>query len=135
MFLVPTKWVIPTKKFTNRLIVYNTNMDQELITNIKTFFRSAELVYQSKDYTSAAMLYFKTLFVALDLIILRKLKKTPQDPAERFRILEKDFPEEYVQLDKYFLIYRSTYSTTIDHNTCEEIKQYVSKTIKEKLGI
>ena len=110
-------------------------MEEELVNNVKTFFKSAELVYQSKDYTSATMLYFKTLFVALDLMILKKLKKTPKDHAERFRILEKAFPEEYSSLDKYFSIYRSTYSTTVDGDTCKEIKNYVNKTIKEKLGI
>jgi uncharacterized protein (UPF0332 family) len=110
-------------------------MEEELINNIKTFFKSAELVYQNKDYTSATMLYFKTLFVALDLIILRKLKKTPKDHTERFRILERDFPEEYFSLDKYFSVYRSTYSTTVDKDTCEEIRNYVNKTVKENIGI
>ena len=110
-------------------------MEEELINNINTFLKSAELVYQSKDYTSATMLYFKTLFVALDLLILRKLKKTPKDHTERFRILKAEFPEEYSSLDKYFSVYRSTYSTTVDKDTCEEIRQYVNKTIKEKLGI
>lgn len=105
-----------------------------MLKNIKVFFQSAELVYQSKDYTSATMLYFKVLFVALDLLILKRLRFTPKDHAERFRILEKEFPAEYTALDKYFPIYRSTYSTTIDKDVCKEIKNYVSKTIKENFG-
>jgi uncharacterized protein (UPF0332 family) len=110
-------------------------MEEELLRNIKTFFSSAELVYQTKDYTSATTLYFKTLFVALDLFLLRKIKIVPKDHSERFRLLEKSFPQEYSRLDKYFSIYRSTYSTIIEKETCEEIRKYVISIIKEKLGI
>lgn len=81
------------------------------------------------------MLYFKTLFVALDLLIYNKFKETPKDHTERFRMLQKDFAEEYKMLDRYFSVYRSTYSTTVDQKTCEEIRAYVHKTIKEKFGI
>jgi len=110
-------------------------MEDELIRNIKTFLNSAELVYQSKDYTSATILYFKTLFVTLDLMILKKLKHTPKDHTTRFNILKKEFPLEYSSLDKYFHVYRSTYSTTIDKDVCEEIKNYVNKTVKKNIGI
>ena len=110
-------------------------MEEELLRNIKIFLSSAELVYQAKDYTSATTLYFKTLFIALDLFLLRKLKIVPKDHSERFRLLEKSFPEEYSKLDKYFSIYRSTYSTTIEKETCEEIRRYVVSFLKEKFGI
>ena len=110
-------------------------MEEELLTNIRTFLRSAELVYQNNDYTSATMLYFKTLFVTLDLIIFKKLEITPKDHTERFRILQKEFPKEYDLLDRYFSIYRSTYSTTINKEICEEIRDYVTKTVKENFGI
>ncbi len=106
-------------------------MDQELRKNIEQFLASAELVYLHKDYTSAAILYFKTLFVTLDLAILRKRKITPKDHTQRFQILKIDFPEEYNLLDRYFEVYRSTYSTTIDKETCEEIRIYVTKTVKK----
>ncbi|OGY43604.1 MAG: hypothetical protein A2729_04240 [Candidatus Buchananbacteria bacterium RIFCSPHIGHO2_01_FULL_39_14] len=104
-------------------------MEEELRKNVKQFFQSAELVYASKDYTSATMLYFKALFVLLDLLIFNKRKSTPKDHTERFRILQRDFPEEYELLDRYFEVYRSTYSTTIDKETCEEIRTYVTKTV------
>ncbi|MBI2668277.1 hypothetical protein HYX14_00375 [Candidatus Woesearchaeota archaeon] len=110
-------------------------MEEELIKNIKIFLRSAELVYQTNDYTSAVILYFKTLFVALDLFLLKKIQIVPKDHSERFRLLEKSFPKEYSMLDKYFSIYRSTYSTTIEKETCEEIRKYVIYFIKEKFGI
>lgn len=110
-------------------------MESELIENARTFRKSAELVYQAKDYTSATILYFKAFFVALDVVILRKLKKTPKDHSERFRILEKNFPEEYQNLDKYFSIYQSTYSITIDKQICEEIRTYVTSFITKNIGI
>ena len=127
--------VITTEKFKYQFYVYNTNMKEELLNNVNTFFSSAELVYNSKDYTSAATLYFKTIFVALDLILFNKIKKTPKDHSERFRILEKEFPETYQMLDKLFPIYRSTYSTTIDQETCEEIRKNVKKLLNENFGI
>ena len=106
-------------------------MEEQLFKNINTFFKSAELVYNNKDYTSAAILYFKTLFVTLDLLIFKKKKLTPKDHTERFRILQKYFPEEYKSLDKYFSIYQGTYSSTVDKDTCEEIRKYVAETIKK----
>ena len=128
-------FVIQTKRFKYYFNVCSINMKEELLNNIKIFYNSAELIYKNKDYTSATTLYFKTLFVALDLKILNKHKITPKDHTERFRILEKNFPEEYKKLDKYFNIYQSTYSTTIDKQTCEEIREYVTKFIKENFGI
>ena len=103
----------------------------ELIKNIKLILKSADLVYSNKDYTSATILYFKTLFLVLDFIILKFKGKTPKDHTERFRILQKDYPNLYESLDKYFKIYRDTYSISIDKETCEMIKNYVEKTIKE----
>lgn len=110
-------------------------MEEELLSNIKTFFNSAEMVYKSNDYTSATILYFKAIFVALDLIIFRKNKITPKDHTERFKILKKDFFYEYNLLDKYYHIYRNTYSTKIDKEICEEIRKYAAKIIKENLRI
>jgi len=50
----------------------------------KIIFKSAELVYDAKDYTSATILYFKTLFLILDLHILENYGKIP-------KITMKDF--------------------------------------------
>ena len=110
-------------------------MTSELQQFIKKIKKSADLVYQSKDYTSATILYFKTFFVILDLIIFSKNKTTPKDHTERFRILEKDFPEYYTILDKYFSIYRDTYSLTIEKEKCDIIKYHVEQLItKQKLS-
>jgi len=106
-------------------------IENELTKNIKLILKSADLVYSNKDYTSATILYFKTLFLVLDLIILKSSGKTPKDHTERFRFLQKDHHNLYESLDKYFKIYRDTYSISIDRGTCEVIKDYAKRTIKE----
>ena len=72
------------------------------------------------------------MFLVLDYIILKKEGKTPKDHAERFRILEKGFPDFYTLLDRYFPIYRDTYSLTIDKDKCDEVKENVERIIKEQ---
>ena len=44
-------------------------MEEELLKNIKQVFSSAESIYSINNYTSATILYFKTWFVILDLVI------------------------------------------------------------------
>ena len=102
-----------------------------MIRNIKNFKSSAEIVYRTGDYTSSTLLYFKCLFVVLDLIILQKIGKTPKDHTERFNILRERLSALYFVLDKYYPIYRQTYSLTIDKLTCDEVKQNVERIIKE----
>ncbi len=108
-----------------------TNM-VDLLGNIKRLHKSAELVYNSEDYTSATVLYFKCLFVVLDYVILKKIGKIPKDHGERFRELEQYFPELYEVLDKYFPIYRDTYSLIIEKNKCDEIRENVKRIIKKQ---
>ncbi len=110
-------------------------MEEELLNNIQTFFNSAEIIYKNKDYTSATTLYFKTIFVAYDLFLFKHNKITPKDHTERFQVLKKQFPNEYFKLDKYFGVYRNTYSTTIDKETCEEIRNYVKDFINKNFNI
>ncbi len=106
-------------------------MDAEFKAHISQFLSSAELVFSTGDYTSATILYFKTVFVALDLLIFQKLQKTPKDHAERFRILEHSFSQHYALLDSHYSIYRSTYSVSVDKATCEEVRAYVLSVTKE----
>ena len=62
---------------------------------ILTFKKSADQIYGVNDFTSATILYFKTLFAIQDYILLQKIGYAPKDHTERFRLLEKEFPEEY----------------------------------------
>lgn len=129
---MPIKLAIQTKKFKYCLLVYNTNMMQdELLKNIKSMLKSAELVYSNKDFTSAAILYFKVAFIVLDFILLKSEGKTPKDHAERFRMLEEKYPPLYEFLDKYFKIYRDTYSTSVDKETCDRFREDVKGIIEE----
>jgi len=52
-------------------------------------------------------------------------------PKIEAEAIQKHFPEEYKSLDKYYHIYRSTYSTTVDPQTAEEIRNYVRGKIKD----
>lgn len=106
-------------------------MKEELVKNIKTLMKSAELVYSTSDYTSATILYFKAAFSILDYIILKSEGKTPKDHTERFRALQKSFPDLYEFIDKYFRIYRDTYSLTIDKETCDKVKNGIRQIIEK----
>ena len=74
--------------------------------NVLNFFKSAEIIYTTRDYNSAITLYFKSIFASFDFVILNKLGKTPKDHTERFNILKSNFPEYYTILDKLFSTYR-----------------------------
>jgi len=97
---------------------------------ILIFKRSADQIYSLKDYTSATILYFKTLFAIHDCILLEKIGYAPKDHSERFRLLEKNYPEEYKILDKEFNTYRSTYSRIISKETCDRIKKIIENETK-----
>lgn len=106
-------------------------MELELADNIKTIYGSAETVYRNKDYTSATILYFKALFSMIDLILLKAKGKSPKDHTERFRMLEEFNINLYEFLDKYFKIYRDTYSISINKETCDKLRENVKRVIKE----
>ena len=46
-------------------------------------------------------------------------------------MLENSHPKLYEFLDKYFKIYRDTYTTSIDKETCDKLKENVKRIIKE----
>ena len=97
---------------------------------ILVFKISADTLYSSGDYTSATILYFKTLFAVQDFLLLEKSGESPKDHAARFRKLEKHFPELFKQLDMEFSTYRDTYSKIIDKETCARIRRLVENDIK-----
>jgi len=123
-------FVIPTEKFIYSFQVSNTNMTyDEMIKNLKIILHSADMIYDEKDYTSATILYFKAAFLAIDGILIREKGKSPKDHTERFRMLEKDYPDIYEFLDKRFKIYRDTYSASIDKQSCDKVRQDVKEII------
>lgn len=107
-------------KFKYILVVILTNMVSKK--QINTFKQSADAVYSLKDYTSSTILYFKTIFAIHDFLLLKKSGLAPKDHKERFRMLEKHFPDLYDELDSEFNTYRNTYSRTTSKETCNRIK-------------
>jgi uncharacterized protein (UPF0332 family) len=105
-------------------------MEVNLIKNIKIILDSANTIYNTRDYTSSTILYFKALFLILDYILLIKEGKTPKDHNERFRLLQTSFPELYDILDKIFPIYRTTYSLTIEKIKCDLVIKNVKQIIE-----
>jgi|SRR3989344_8417614 len=106
--------------------------DEILRENAKRFLKSAQLIYQTKDYTSSTILYFKCLFAILDLKIFEKLRRTPKDHTERFRILEASFFDFYESLDKIYSIYRNAYNLIISKEDCDRVKKDVERIAKEQ---
>ncbi|MFH1589748.1 MAG: hypothetical protein ABIB43_04240 [archaeon] len=94
------------------------------------FKKSADRIFKSSDFTSATIIYFKTLFAIHDFILLQKIGYAPKDHTERFRLLEKEFPESYKIIDSEFNTYRSTYSRIISEETCKRIKKLVENEIE-----
>jgi uncharacterized protein (UPF0332 family) len=106
--------------------------EEVLRENAKRFLSSAKLIYETKDYTSATILYFKCLFAILDLKILEKTGKTPRDHTERFRILEASFSNLYMILDEIYPIYRNAYNLIIPAEDCNRVKKNVERIAKEQ---
>jgi len=97
---------------------------------VRTFRKSADAIFEMKDYTSATILYFKTRFAIHDLILQERIGRSPKDHTERFRMLEKEFPEEYKALDSEFNTYRSTYTRIMTKETCERIRGIIEDGIR-----
>lgn len=89
---------------------------------ILVFKKSADTLFGIKDYTSATILYFKTWFAIQDNILLEKIGRAPKDHSERFRLLEDNFKNTYILLDKEFGTYRDTYSRLVDIETAKRLK-------------
>ena len=92
---------------------------------ILIFKTSADTLYISKDYTSATILYFKTLFAIQDFLLLERIGISPKDHTERFKQLRENFTDLFKELDIEFSTYRDTYSKIIDKATCNRIKRLV----------
>ena len=100
------------------------------VEQIKTFKKSADTIFDTGDYTSATILYFKTLFAIEDFILLQKIGYAPKDHTERFSLLKKNFPLAYKLIDMEFNTYRDTYSKVIGKPTCLRIKKAVEDEIR-----
>jgi len=101
---------------------------------ILIFKSSADALFTKGDYTSATILYFKTLFAIQDFVLLEETGESPKDHSARFRMLEKHLPDLYQELNLEFDTYRDTYSKILDKETCIRIKHKVENGIKKYLN-
>lgn len=111
--------------------IINMSLRKELLKNIKNFMTSADLLYKNKDYTSSCILYFKTLFSILDYLLLLSGKGIPKDHKERFDKLKSSFKKLYVDLEKLYPLYRTTYRLSVNKIKCGEVRDYAKKLVKE----
>lgn len=101
---------------------------------ILIFKSSADALFVKGDYTSATILYFKTLFAIQDFALLEETGESPKDHSARFRMLEKHLPDLYRELNLEFDTYRDTYSKIIDKETCIRIRHKVENDLKKHLA-
>lgn len=108
----------------------NTQIEREIIENINEFYNSAVKAEQENKYNVAVTLFFKALAVLADLYIFGKKGKVPSSHSERFRILEKEYPDIYKLLDKNFPFYQDSYRIKLNKEICEVLKNDAEQLIK-----
>lgn len=74
--------------------------------------------------------YFKAITQICDLLIQRKIGKTPSNHTERFRLLESYLPDVYTGVNEFFNTYRDTYSKSISKEACLLVKDEIKRIIK-----
>ncbi len=89
----------------------------------KEYFLSGKDELKKERYNSAVVLFFKSLIVFTDLFVLQQTKSTPSSHTERFRMLEKNFPEIYDLVDKDFHFYQDSYVQLLSKELAEVIKE------------
>jgi len=106
-------------------------LKDEIASNIQNFMGSADLLFEKKDYTSSCILYFKALFLTFDYILLTTGKGVPKDHTDRFNKLKNSFLKFYIDLQKLYPIYRTTYTISVKRRKCEKVRDYVKGLVKE----
>ena len=109
-------------------------MDEQkkvLIESLMEFLESAHDDESKGRVKSAITMYFKTIVESCDFLIFDKILKVPSNHNERFRVLEKYFPEIYKDVDYLFGIYRKTYSKKVDKEDLTQVKDGTNKIIEK----
>ena len=78
----------------------------------------------------AATAYFKAVTQICDYLIFKKYARIPSSHTDRFRMLERGFPEIYKIVDRIFGVYRDTYSEIVTRNSCRLIKDELAEIIR-----
>ena|SRR3989344_5705591 len=87
-----------------------------------------------REFNTSVTLFFKAIASLCDLYILKNKGVFPTNHSERFRILQKDFPESYFKIDVDFGIYQNSYRLKLNEETSEVLKHDV-EALFEELGI
>ena len=109
-------------------------MDEQkrlIISALAEFLESAGEDEKKGRIKSAITMYFKTLVEGCDFLIYHQLLKTPANHTDRFKLLERFFPEVYSEVSPLFKIYRKTYSQKVEKEDLEKVKNGTIRLIKK----
>lgn len=108
------------------------SIKNDLTSNAKEYFKNAFFAQKRGQYNTSVTLFFKALSALADLYILKKQGQIPSSHTERFRILEKKYPEIYNYMDKDFPFYQDSYRTKLNleiskifENDCRKIFELI----------
>lgn len=96
---------------------------QILDKNFHRFSADAEDLFRKGSYTSSAVLFYKAIGAAADILLLKTEGKAPSSHAERFRMLTPAYPEVSTILDKDYPLYQDSYTKELSKEAAEVLKE------------
>lgn len=90
--------------------------------NFHEYLEDAEDRFDKGHYNSAAILFYKSIGAAADVLLLKKEGKAPSSHAERFRMLGQDHAV-YAILDDNYPTYQDSYTKKLTKQTVEVLKE------------
>ena len=100
------------------------------------FLNDAELLFERKSFTSAAILASKSVFASSDFLLFSKLNIFVSDHKKRFNAFKFNFPEISDALNDAFELYRAAYRKVLTKDEAERVikigKEFTS-IIKKKM--
>ncbi len=94
-----------------------------LLENRNEYLETAEQAFKNKKFNTAVTLFFKAISAGADLFLLRKEGTVPSSHSNRFRIVEKKYPEIYNMLDKDFPFYQDSYTKKMNKEAAEVLRE------------
>ncbi|MFH1132888.1 MAG: hypothetical protein V1735_00185 [Nanoarchaeota archaeon] len=104
--------------------------ETDLRDNAFEFLSAARSAMDNQAYNVAVTLSFKAIAVLTDLYLLRKEGVIPSNHAERFRLLQKKYPQIYLIHDKDFPIYQDSYRTKLTRAYAEVLANDAKKLLR-----
>ncbi|MBU0957894.1 MAG: hypothetical protein KKF56_03750 [Nanoarchaeota archaeon] len=105
----------------------NEEIKKDLEENAKEYYKNALEAEVRGEYNTSVTLFFKTISSLCDLFIVVKKGIMPSNHSERFRILETNFYEIYVLMDKAFPVYQESYKIKLEKSSSEKLKNDAKK--------